>query len=67
MVAMETQLQALNSSCDLLSELCDSGEQGGGGGGGEAGREREEVEARHRGLMRELGRLKDNLNAELSE
>ena len=60
---METQLQALNSASDLLSDVCAAGE----GGGSEAEREREGVEARHRQLMAELGRMKDNLNAELSE
>ena len=63
-VAMETQLQALNSACDLLNELCESAVEG---GGSEAGRERDEATARHRGLMGEITRMKDNLNTELSE
>ena len=70
-VAMETQLQALQSACELLDELCSEGSgEGDGGGGGresEAGREKREVEERHRQLMTELGRMKDHLNAELSE
>ena len=61
-VALETPLQALNSACYLLNELCESGE-----GDSEAGRERDATEARHRGLMEEIGRMKENLNAELSE
>ena len=62
-VAMETQLHALNSACDLLNDLCESGTEG----GSEAGREKEAAEARHRALMEDIGRLKDSLNAELSE
>ena len=61
-VAMETQLQALNSACDLLNELCEGEEEG----GSEVGRECAEAESRHRGLVGELGRLKDSLNTELA-
>ena len=60
---METQLQALNSACDLLGELCESESSG----QSEASRERDSVEARHRALMEAVGRMKDSLNAELSE
>ena len=63
---METQLQALRSSCELLDELCGEG-VGEGGRESEAGRERGEVEGRHRQLMAELTRMKELLNAELSE
>ena len=62
-VAMETQLHALNSACDLLNELCEAGTEG----GSEAGREKDAAETRHRTLMEDIGRLKDSLNAELSE
>lgn len=63
---METQLQALNSACDLLNELCDS-EASTEEGGSEAGRVRDGTAARHRQLMAGLERLKDSLNAELTE
>ena len=75
---METQLQALRSSCDLLDELCDAtgagsdedreGEgEGEGEGVSDAAREKGEVEARHRQLLVDLARLKELLNAELLE
>ena len=66
-VAMETQLQALQSACELLDELCNEGAGEEGGRESEAGRERGDVERRHRQLMAELARMKDHLNAELSE
>ena len=65
-VAMETQLQALNSACDLLNELCDT-ETSTGEGRSEARKVRDGTEARHRQLVAGLERLKDSLNAELSE
>ena len=63
---METQLQELQSACDLLDELCDSG-AGEGGGESEGGRERGEVERRHGELMAGLARMKEHLNTELLE
>ena len=73
-VAMETQLQALRSSCDLLDELCDATgagsdeeREGVGEGVSDAAREKGEVEARHRQLLVDLARLKELLNAELLE
>ena len=66
-VAMETELQALNSAHDLWSEAWQSEEGGGGEGENEALREKEAVEQRHRALVDQLQRLKEALNAELSE
>ena len=66
-VAMEMQLQALQSACELLDELCNEGAGEGGGGESESVREKGEAEGRHRHLMTELARMKEHLNAELSE